>query len=1203
MRLDPGLEIGQVLDNNQLMEIFKVANQGGMRKSNTTNSLLIISDSTKEIYSDKWEGDTFHYTGMGLEGDQSLDYKQNKTLVESNDTDINLFLFEVFEPNKYIYKGRVKLAAEPYQEAQPDESGADRNVWMFPLKITEFIPNIVVMNFSPDNIDFCINNTIQGVSERNYSAISVVEKLNVGDICIIRQTSDSGKYRYGVIGIWFFSHNEDMTGKVEPNWIDQTGWRYKVHMKPLVQRFNDLFEEDFSIPIPDQPKQKESLKVKGLVQNHLQGAVSSFVDQNLAMRYLKNIIEDKKNECNIDADYKNFKNEIAKINVYDFLNNITKDIEGEFESKPLPDSQLIIPFDKLKKTIEFTEEQKQRIKEYYENFYYGVFELSWPTHLANSKMEFDGLFYNNANILLKEEKFDFTLNDISKLLKCILDLSGNQGINYLRGKIDKNENIIELEEFNKIIYQLYKRKDSIPLFLANLMKLRNRITGFGDHTSTQLGCYIEPNKYPLITNEQANVLYNIFQLPNINEDFDNLVKNMDFLKKNRDLLYKIVLFIKLKEYIQNSLAKNQSYDFFELNKFLWKIHATKDNFIKIYGDISEKLLMQWKIVLLKYKSLGEKDRIHFDFDMEYERIIDVREKVNEFLLKDNETDLESAFKEFWKQDKIYSAIRGASANLILDANKLSTLKEIFDEMVNLEEYQDEWHKKVKYAKNSLWELFGILHDNIPAINNCTKSSLELLLNKTIIKDDYSTILKQYEKFEEFYEKLVGHVIENQEILKGIKGTIHIEIDKLFNVLDKARESDLNEIKDKDVINLFEIALSLRKEEPGEDIIEEPLDVNEMEKEAITHLIAGKNLIFYGPPGTGKTRAAKKVADYFCSQANYSFLTANAEWTTYDVIGGPIFTENNQLKFKPGFFSSAIKKCRNKILEQVDEVSQPYWLIIDEINRANLDLAFGKIFTLLDIDYRNESILDESELEGLIDSEEYKNLQISPEFRVLATMNTYDKAILFSLGYAFRRRFAFIEIDSPFKEGNDSVYNFKSPIWEDTLKDITENQYEIFEKEITSWKEKKSFLQIPGFDDIAKLIDNIKDDIKDYVYRFAYKISYDLTSKEIIDVGFAQPIDLIKYVLIYLALFPEKIPLISITNPIDAAVKAYIIPHVEYYLAKARRLITLGDIEEGEKVEEKLKEFELLFKSLSLFKSGTMMNRIINRLKQGETKIF
>ena len=109
-----------------------------MRKSNTYNCLILISDHTKETpYIDKWYGDILYYTGMGKIGDQSLSAPgnyQNRTLYDSNKNGVELHLFEVKKPKEYTYKGVVKLVAEPYQEKQLDENKKIRKVWIFPIK-------------------------------------------------------------------------------------------------------------------------------------------------------------------------------------------------------------------------------------------------------------------------------------------------------------------------------------------------------------------------------------------------------------------------------------------------------------------------------------------------------------------------------------------------------------------------------------------------------------------------------------------------------------------------------------------------------------------------------------------------------------------------------------------------------------------------------------------------------------------------------------------------------------------------------------------------------------------------------------------------------------------------------------------------------------------------------------------------------------
>ena len=135
-------KIGQTVTNNELSQAFKVGNMGGMRKSNTYNCLVLISDHTKGLYEDKWYDDELHYTGMGKIGNQVIQGNQYGTVYYSKTNGIILHLFEVLQPKEYIYRGIVKLSGSPYQEDQPDESGNPRKVWMFPLRVISGPPVI-----------------------------------------------------------------------------------------------------------------------------------------------------------------------------------------------------------------------------------------------------------------------------------------------------------------------------------------------------------------------------------------------------------------------------------------------------------------------------------------------------------------------------------------------------------------------------------------------------------------------------------------------------------------------------------------------------------------------------------------------------------------------------------------------------------------------------------------------------------------------------------------------------------------------------------------------------------------------------------------------------------------------------------------------------------------------------------------------------
>lgn len=113
-----------------------------MRKSNSNNCLVLISDHTKDLYEDKWHGDVLHYTGMGKVGDQDKEWMQNGTLYHSPTNGVVLYLFEVLERKQYTYRGIVELCGEPYTEFQPDENGDTRKVWMFPIRPVTGAPTI-----------------------------------------------------------------------------------------------------------------------------------------------------------------------------------------------------------------------------------------------------------------------------------------------------------------------------------------------------------------------------------------------------------------------------------------------------------------------------------------------------------------------------------------------------------------------------------------------------------------------------------------------------------------------------------------------------------------------------------------------------------------------------------------------------------------------------------------------------------------------------------------------------------------------------------------------------------------------------------------------------------------------------------------------------------------------------------------------------
>ncbi|MGH3798597.1 MAG: AAA family ATPase [Pseudonocardiaceae bacterium] len=157
----------------------------------------------------------------------------------------------------------------------------------------------------------------------------------------------------------------------------------------------------------------------------------------------------------------------------------------------------------------------------------------------------------------------------------------------------------------------------------------------------------------------------------------------------------------------------------------------------------------------------------------------------------------------------------------------------------------------------------------------------------------------------------------------------------------------------------------------------------------------KQLIFYGPPGTGKTYLARKLAEYLCEPNAMKFVQFHQSYSYEDFFEGfrPVQRDDGQLTFKlePGPFRLLVEAARQ-------HPSDPYVLIVDEINRANLSKVFGELYFLLE--YREYPI-------GLMYSPESEFI-MPPNVFVIGTMNTTDRS-LGLIDAAMRRRFAFVEL--------------------------------------------------------------------------------------------------------------------------------------------------------------------------------------------------
>jgi len=216
-------------------------------------------------------------------------------------------------------------------------------------------------------------------------------------------------------------------------------------------------------------------------------------------------------------------------------------------------------------------------------------------------------------------------------------------------------------------------------------------------------------------------------------------------------------------------------------------------------------------------------------------------------------------------------------------------------------------------------------------------------------------------------------------------------------------------------------LTITKEEKNKFLFTLDVDFHQSSKPVDQETIVEKgiNKIIYGAPGAGKSASVSKIVG-----ENYIRTVFHPETQYSDFIGclkpHKDSSGNITYSYRKGPFIQILEKA-------ILNPETRYFLVIEELNRANTAAVFGEVFQLLDRDDEGKSeypilIQDEDLYDSLksvlgLEAHEFiskRQLIIPNNLSIIATMNSSDQAV-FPLDTAFKRRWIFEYLPLDFTE--------------------------------------------------------------------------------------------------------------------------------------------------------------------------------------------
>lgn len=213
----------------------------------------------------------------------------------------------------------------------------------------------------------------------------------------------------------------------------------------------------------------------------------------------------------------------------------------------------------------------------------------------------------------------------------------------------------------------------------------------------------------------------------------------------------------------------------------------------------ERLSQLYKELVVAYAEVAKKvandtarcPNIKFEHEMDSKEAL--KSRLKEFLQEPTE----EKFQSFWNTNYIWAATMGGNAtNLIKKHKGLDEITEVLTQVDSATTYNPDWEVQIG-ASGALAEFWGKLKDK-PIRNACANRALVFFGLEN--PKSYPDFLDKFEQFERFYKSTLGQD-------KITPFPIEIELDQLFNFVDKASDSDLVEkpdIEDEDIKTLYKI---------------------------------------------------------------------------------------------------------------------------------------------------------------------------------------------------------------------------------------------------------------------------------------------------------------------------------------------------------------------------------------------------------------